>query len=514
MKSDAATDRLLASHLERAARSAADRLALVGEGVQISYTALLDGARGIAEALRGVGIGDDEPVLVNCSNHPLDFVAFLGVWMARAVVVPVHRASPTGVIDSIQAKAACRVRIDMLAGVQPAQQIEALSPPVLRDAERRRLLTGAALVLFTSGSTGLPKGAVLSHAAFFGKLEQNQHVFGLAPSTVTLLVLNNTFSFGIWVALLTLLHGGRLVTHARFSTLAFLASLATDGVTFVGVVPTMIRATFAALDAAFLDVFRARTLAAGTLRTVVIGGEPLGADLSAKLRAWLTPAQLYDVYGLTETSTSDFILDPADYTAKPGTIGKAARGVAYRVQHEPAEAGGHAAAGELQLKTPYIMEGYLGDPALTDAAFQDGWFHTGDLVTGDAEGFVSIVGRSKELILRGGNKITPLEVERALCRCPGVAAAMVAGVPDAVLGQKISAVLVAAPGAKLEAGPIRMRLAAMLEKYKHPDACYVGTELPTGRTGKLDRRRLGAFVADNTLAMLEGWSTRSEGEPQ
>ncbi len=152
------------------------------------------------------------------------------------------------------------------------------------------------------------------------------------------------------------------------------------------------------------------------------------------------------------------------------------------------------------------MAGYLGDPALTAAAFSDGWFRTGDLAICDDDGFVSIVGRSKELIVRGGNKITPLEVERALCRCEGVAAAMVAAMPDAVLGQRIGALLVPDPGAALDAVAIRAQLASHLEKFKFPDQCFVGRELPTGRTGKIERGRLAAEIEAAALEPLAGWT--------
>ena len=121
-------------------------------------------------------------------------------------------------------------------------------------------------------------------------------------------------------------------------------------------------------------------------------------------------------------------------------------------------------------------------------------------------GFVTIVGRLKELIVRGGNKITPLEVERALCTCPGVAAAMAVGMPDPVLGQRIHALLVPKAGQTLVADAIRAGLANSLEKFKHPDACYVGTEMPTGRTGKLDRGQLQAMLQSGAMSPLAGWT--------
>lgn len=497
------SDRLLAAQLQQALQQHAAQPALVGDGLALSAGEVLARAQALGTALRAHGVAADEPLQVRCANHPLDFMAFLGTWLADAVAVPVHRSTPPGVLDAIQAKARCRWSIDPVA---PGFGIEPLPTVPDDDPARRRLLHGAALVIFTSGSTGSPKGVVLSHAAFAGKLQQNQRAFALGPQTVTLLVLNDTFSFGIWVALLTLLHGGRVLTRSRFEPGDFLRSLAEDGVDFVGVVPTMVRATFGALDAGTLERWRAATAAAGRLRTVVIGGEPLGEALSARLRAHIAPAALYDVYGLTETSTSDFILHPDDYPEHPASIGRAAVGVRWRIRDGQGAEAAPGVPGELQLRTPYVMAGYLGDAAQTAAAFDDGWLRTGDLASHDGAGFVSIVGRLKELIVRGGNKITPAEVERALARCPGVGQAMAVGVPDAVLGQRIVALLIPAPGAVLDAAALRAALAPQLERYKQPDRCVVGSALPTGRTGKADRGRLAALLAEGALADLPGWA--------
>jgi long-chain acyl-CoA synthetase len=224
--------------------------------------------------------------------------------------------------------------------------------------------------------------------------------------------------------------------------------------------------------------------------------------LSAELRSFIAPADLFDVYGLTETSTSDFVLDPQDYAAHPGSIGKPFPQIRYRLVDSQGRECPPDAVGELQLLTPYIMAGYLGDEAITAQAFSGDWFRTGDLATSGADGFVTIVGRLKELIVRGGNKITPLEVELALLKCDGVANAMVAGVPDPIMGQRIHALLVAKPGAALNARAIRQALSVHLEKYKAPDAYYIGDALPTGRTGKLDRGQLQRLLTAGTLDVL------------
>jgi long-chain acyl-CoA synthetase len=495
---------LLAGALRSACERHATRIALSWEGVALSYGALLDGAGALAKRLVAAGPVTHEPVLVRCSNHPTDFVAFLGVWMAGALAAPIHRSAPSEVVRAIQSKARCPIAVDLLAA--PGQDIVPQAPAGDTDdgscAARRRMLEGGALVIFTSGSTGMPKGAVLSHAAFHGKLMQNQRLLQPGADTCTLLVLNNTFSFGIWVALMTLMQGGRVETVGRFEPRQFLEVLHDRGITFMGVVPTMIRSLFGTLDRDALIEAKRRMSAGGRLGEVVIGGEPLGRQLSAELREFIAPAELFDIYGLTETSTCDFVLLPKDYPSHPGSIGKPFDGIRCRVVGADGETCAPGVTGELQLRTPYIMSGYLGDDDLTRAAFADGWFRTGDLAKSDAEGFVDIVGRLKELIFRGGNKITPLEVELALLRCDGVAGALVTGMPDPILGQRIHALLVPRPGVRLSAAALRRTLSGHLERFKTPDSFYVADALPTGRAGKIDRGQLQARLVDGVLHPL------------
>ncbi|WP_181184424.1 MULTISPECIES: class I adenylate-forming enzyme family protein [Cupriavidus] len=493
---------ILAHRLEQAATTYRDRVALCGKGVELTYTEWLELSRLLAKQLTEAGVGEHEPVMVKCSNHPLDFVAFLAVWLAGGVVAPVHRTTPDPVVSAMQAKADCRLSVDLLADAEPLKELRLSGEVAVSDPGRRRILEDGALIIFTSGSTGLPKAAVLSHAAFSGKLDQNQRLLSIRSDDVAMLVLNNTFSFGIWVSLLTLLAGGRLITQEKFSPAEFVESLAREGVSFLGVVPTMVRATFSALSEEELAKATANLQAVARLRSVVIGGEPLGKDLSQSLRAFIQPAALFDIYGLTETSTCDFVLQPRDSEKHEGTIGQPFPGIEYRVVSAADDEEG---PGELQLRSPYVMSGYLGDEELSKAAFEDGWFRTGDLAVRDSGGYVSIVGRLKDVIVRGGNKVTPVEVERALTRCPGIAAALVTGTSDPVMGQRIQALLVPKAGVEIDALLVRAELTKILEKFKHPDACFVGTELPTGRTGKVDRGQLAKWLATQSVAPLSSW---------
>jgi len=473
--------------LAAAAGRHAARAALAGERT-LSYAALQAEARLVAGALRGAGLERDEPLHVRVSNHPADLVAFFGAWLASAVVVPVHRTSPALAAAQIASRTQARFEWDAIAAQPLARLADAPPPP-------RAILKDSALVVFTSGSSGAPKGAVLSHRAFAGKLGAIQQRLAFGEDERTLLVLNITFSFGIWVALLTLLHGGCVVPSEKFVPATFLERLKSDAITRVAVVPTMMRALILDQPAEALAAAGRALAAAGRLRTVMIGGESLGKGLGETLRALVAPADLIDIYGLTETSTCDFFLMPEDAARYAGCIGRPSPGVEYRIR---AEDGG--AVGELCIRSPFLMNGYLGQPELNPVD-AEGWLATGDLARERAPGVVEIAGRKKELIVRGGNKIAPQEIEFACSAHPKVAAAMAVGRPDARLGQRIHA-LVVPRDASLSPAELRAFLGARLEKYKQPDVLYFARELPAGRTGKADRGRFAAMLEAGELAPL------------
>jgi len=479
--------------LAAAAGRHAPREAIAGARV-LSYAELLAEAKAVAGALRQAGLARDEPLHVRVSNHPLDLVAFLGGWLAGGVVVPVHRSSPALAAAQIAGRTLARFEWDALAA-SPLKRLANDIPP------RREILEGSALVVFTSGSSGAPKGAVLSHRAFAGKLDAIQSKLGFGEDERTMLVLNVTFSFGIWVALLTLLHGGRLLPVEKFVPATFLEELRTEAITRVGVVPTMMRALILDQPAEALGRSGRALAAAGSLRTVMIGGESLGKGLGDPLRELYAPAELIDIYGLTETSTCDFFLMPQDAARYAGCIGRPSPGVEFRIRGDDGSAVAPGSVGELCIASPFLMNGYLGQPELSpiDA---EGWLATGDLARERDSGVVEIAGRRKELIVRGGNKIAPQEIEFALSAHPKVAAALAVGRPDARLGQRIHA-LVLPRDPSLSVAELRAFLRERLDRFKQPDVLYFSRELPAGRTGKADRGRFAALLEAGELAPAE-----------
>ena len=467
----------------------------------LRYADLAEHAGAVAARLRQAGLRPHEPVQVLVSNQAMDIAALLGVWQAGGVAVPVHRSTPAAVVQGFQQRSRARWQLDLHPESSAAQALSALAadaPP------ERALLRGAALVVFTSGSTGAPKGVVIAHDAFHGKIDRIDRLLGFGPADRTLGVLNITFSFGLWLSLLTLLRGGTLVLQPRFEPTPFLLALAEQRISRVGMVPTMMRLLFADTghDAAMAALARQ-----GDLRQILIGGESLGLSLAGTIRQRFAGTELVDIYGLTETATCDFFAFPADFARYPGCIGRPSPDVQHRIvdaQGRPVEPG---AVGELQIRSPTLMNGYLDEPELTANAYQDGWLRTGDLARGVRDGVgsdtagevVELMGRLKEVISRGGNKVTPVEIEQAVCAHPDVAAAMATGIADALLGERIHVLLVPRAGAAVDLAALRQHLATRLERFKQPDAFHLAAALPLGRTGKADRGQFKALVEAGTL---------------
>ncbi|MFT4096598.1 MAG: fatty acid--CoA ligase family protein, partial [Rhodoblastus sp.] len=346
------------------------------------------------------------------------------------------------------------------------ERIGAAPPPA------RPLLDGAALIVFTSGSTGQPKGVVVTHTGLVWKLGALARLIAPSPGDVVVVPLQLTFIFGIWVSLLSLLSGARLQLAPKFSAAALTAH--GDEIAILAAVPTLLRAIVAD-----------HSVRAPRLAKILTGGEPFSPALADKIAALFPQAGVFDLFGLTETGSCDFCVGPQDQFSLRGTIGRTTEGVAFRIAEQPA-LGLTAGVGELQIRTPAIMAGYLDDPAQTAAAFADGYFRTGDLATIRADGAVQLVGRSKDVVSRGGNKIAPLEIENLFAQHQGVAAVLAFGAPDARLGENLHLMIVARDP-QLGEADLRAWAKDRLERFKTPDAFHFVDALPAGRTGKADR---------------------------
>jgi long-chain acyl-CoA synthetase len=462
-----------------------DNPALADQGSALTCRELAEAATAAEQALRRAGLSADEPVMVPVANEPRDAAALIGTWLAGGVAVPVARHAPANAIEALQKATGARFSMTNTAE-ESVTQIAEKAPPI------RPLLKGAALIAFTSGSTGQPKGVVLSHRAFVGKLEAIDSMLGFTPRTRSLLVLQITFVFGTWVMLLTLLKGGTAWMQPRFEAAGVLGTFKAQCISDAALVPTMLRKLLA------LEETVSRRLIAGSpLERILTGGEPFGRELNRRLQDFMPSVRVVDIYGLTETCSSDFFLTAEEREPFAGTIGRPGPGIQFRIADEQNRELPVDAAGELQIRTPFAMNGYLDEPELTGAAFANGYFRTGDLARVREDRRVELAGRIKDIIIRGGANVSPLELDHLLAQHPDVAAALTAGVPDPMVGERIHALIVPRATAHIDERDLRQWVAERIEKFKWPDVYHFGQELPTGRTGKVDRGALRDQVLAN-----------------
>ncbi len=447
--------------IARLAQTMPERVAVEDGKERWTYRELMAAANRLAVDLDRADLAANEPIIVRVSNRVVDVAAFLGVWQAGGVAVPLHRTVPEMVAGRTIARIGARFAID-----ESLRDLATEPPPA------RPLLDGAGTIVFTSGSTGEPKGVVLSAERTAGKLEMIAEMTAWRAGDATLIPLQLTFSFGQWTTWLTLTRGGRAVLRGRFDDGEARALLRAGGIDRFAVVPTMLR----------------RLTQHGGIEewggTFMAGGEPLPAALGGDLRQAFPAAGLGDIFGLSETGTSDFFVQPGAYDRLAGTIGFAGQGIEHRL----------LANGELSIRSPWRMLGYLDGADLTASAYDDGYFKTGDLVHRRTDGALELIGRANDLIVRAGNKIAPLEIEAVFLTHEGVAAALAAGVGDEERGEALHLAVVARPGYELEPSRLRAWASERLERFKLPDAIHIMAELPTGGTGKTDRRVLRRLI--------------------
>jgi acyl-CoA synthetase (AMP-forming)/AMP-acid ligase II len=440
------------------------------DGDAVAGSNLLRLAEQARRTLADRGVAPNEPVHVAIGNRPTDLGALLGVWQAGAVAVPLHISAAASTVARVARISRARFAID-------GERLDTIGPAPPPD---RALLRDAALVIFTSGSTGEPKGVVIGHRRLADKLAVLDRLLNVTTNDVVLCPLQLTFIFGLWVSLLTLSKGARLMLVSKFTGTAMARGL--SEATILAGVPSMFRTLLAFAD-----------IEAPKLRAMWSGGEVLAPALAHALGRF-APAAIHDLYGLTETGSCDFHLGPAGQPQDFGTIGRPTDGVTFRIAGD----GGAVAAGEageLQIRTPFGMLGYLDGTALTEAAFDGSYFKTGDLARMTADGAVALVGRAKDIISRGGNKIAPLEIDNLLAEHPEIAAALCAGVADERLGEVIHAVIVTRAGTNLDATALRDWLLARTERFKVPDVFHFCDALPSGASGKADRGAVAQLAA-------------------
>jgi fatty-acyl-CoA synthase len=333
---------------------------------------------------------------------------------------------------------------------------------------------------------GKPKGVVLSHRNLVQTALATADVLGLGPADRALGAAPLFTVFGVHVVLTTLLTGGTLVLQERFEPGATLDLIEREGLTAVHGVPTMFQLLMR--DASF----GSRNLS--TVRTGIVAGSPVSADLVQRIRRW-NDVQI--AYGLTETGPTVSLTrfdDPPEMRAQ--TVGRPLPDVEVRVVDVVrGSLHGAEAVGELAVRGPNVMVGYHRMPGETRRAFNDeGFFLTGDLAFVDERGYVSIVGRRKEMIIRAGYNIYPRELEDVLRTHPAVDDACVIGVPHEILGELVCACVVPVEGAIVTGDELKAFARDHVADFKVPDLVRFFDAFPLTGSGKVRRRELTQVV--------------------
>jgi long-chain acyl-CoA synthetase len=487
----------LANHLiDTAGRRPDDAAMLVGDET-VTYRQFLERARAVASALTALGAGPGDRVALVSPNVPAFPAAFYGALLAGCAVVPMNPLLTGREVDYYLADSDTRAILAAQGSAGPAREaadprgvpvVELEASGVLPDGPAGggtptavpRADDDLAVVLYTSGTTGHPKGAMLTHANLTSNARTAaETLLRGTPDDVIMGCLPLFHVFGLTCGLnAAVLSGAALALLPRFDPAKALQIISWHRVTVFEGVPTMYAGMINAGDGHDTS----------SLRTCLSGGAAMPVEILRGFEERFG-TQVLEGYGLSETSPVVTFNHP-DAERKPGSIGTPVRGVEVRVVDA---AGGDVTPGEIgeiAVRGECLMTGYLGRPEATAEAIPDGWFRTGDLARADEDGYLFIVDRKKQLIIRGGYNVYPREVEEALYEHPSVAEAAVVGVKHPSLGEEIGAAVAIAEGHTFDPDAIRAFCRERVAAYKYPRHIWQVESLPKGPTGKILHREV------------------------
>ncbi|MGB3732919.1 long-chain-fatty-acid--CoA ligase [Microbacterium sp.] len=523
--------------VEASARDYPDAPALQFFGAETTYRRMQDAIDRAASGLRDLGVAAGDPVAIVLPNSPQHIVAFYAVLRLGAVVVehnPLytprelrkqfedHGAKHAIVWNKVVATVQdfpedlavpTLISVDITRGMPFLTRL-ALKLPVAKARESRRALTAKvrgtvvwesllasaplpathprpqtddlAIIQYTSGTTGTPKGASLTHRNLLANAAQAQ---AWVPSItrgdgcVVYAVLPMFHAYGLTLCLtFAMSMGARLVLFPKFDPDLVLEVTKKHPATFLPLVPPIAERLLRAAEEKGVSL-------KGT-EVAISGAMALAHDLVVPFEK-ATGGYLVEGYGLSECSPV-LMANPVAGNRVAGTVGLPLPGTECRVvdPENPTVDVPAGSAGELIVRGPQVFSGYYGKPEATSAVFVDGWFRTGDVVTIDESGFVRIVDRIKELIITGGFNVAPTEVEVALRQHPDVSDAAVVGLPSDHSGEEVVAAIVVEGSRDVDVEAIREFARGILTPYKVPRRIFVVDELPKSLIGKVLRRQV------------------------
>lgn len=502
----------LAMMLREAARSHPQKPAVLFDGGSVSYAELDAATDRFAAGLRARGLQPGDSVGLQLPNVPQFLIAYYGILKAGCVVVPMNVLFKAGEIGYILEDSDARVFVTWAgsaeeaakaaadAGIQelyvlalpgmPAPDVgrpfeQLLATPVQGRPPLYQSDPGdTAVIIYTSGTTGRPKGAELSHFCMFLNCDTPGRLFGIREDDIAAVALPLFHIYGqSSVMNLVIRFGGTMSLIPRFDATKVLEVIQRDRITVFDGVPTMFIALNNHPDKDKYDL--------SSMRVAVSGGAPIPAEVIDEFERTFGVVIL-EGYGLSETaSTTSFNFSEED--RRVYSVGKAIYGVEVEIwdgQYNSLPRGKDH-VGEVMIRGTNLLTRYHNNPEATAEAFTDGWFHTGDLGYIDDDGYIFIVDRKKDLIIRGGYNVYPREIEDVIYQHPAVAEAAVVGVPDDRLGQEIKAYVALRPnGARATEEEIIEFVKQRVASYKYPRSVEFREHLPMNATGKIVKREL------------------------
>ncbi len=487
----------LAANLVTTAHEYGRRPAVKLDEYILSYRQLHHQAAAVAGDLRAHGVLPGDRVGLMLPNVPAYPVLFYGALLAGAVAVPMnpllnareveYYLADSGMTvvygldssDAVVAAAAAKVGIRSVS-VSATGPIELSGIPIHDGTVRTD--DDTAVILYTSGTTGKPKGAELTHRNLSTNAATTvDTLINVGPEDVILGCLPLFHVFGLTCGLNAAVKAGALLTLVpRFDAAKALEVVSRDRVTVLEGVPTMYSAMLHSSDADDTDM--------SSLRTCITGGAPMPVEILKAFEKKFA-CEIYEGYGLSETAPIACFNQPGRQR-RPGTIGIPVRGCALRIVGENGEDIPDGVPGEIAIRGENVMKGYWNRPEATAEAIPDGWFRTGDIATRDGDGYYTIVDRKKDLIIRGGYNVYPREVEEVLYEHPCVAEAAVIGIKHAELGEEVGAAVALKRGMHADADELKAFVRDRLAAYKYPREIWLVDSVPKGPTGKILRREV------------------------
>lgn len=488
--------------LHRSTEKFATRTALVTGDRSITYVDLWESVVRLGAALRRLGVKSGERVGLMLPNVPAFVQAYFGILAAGGTVVPlniqykaeeIRHVLEDAAIERILTnrlfettiREACRqlcrpsqvITLDVESGGLEFEAVGAVGPGPGGDPMDPE---DVAVCLYTSGTTGRPKGALLTHRNLMSNIVAFHQIAPCDERDIFLCVLPLFHSFAATVLMLFPLSiGARIVLEPRFVPEQSLRSMTKHEVTILCAVPSMYT-VWLQLPPLELDL--------ASVRLGISGGAPLPIEVLQRFEARFG-ISIYEGYGLTEAAPV-LTENPLLGLRKVGSVGKPLPGIELRVVDAEGKELPRGEVGEIVAKGPNIMRGYLNQPDATAEALREGWLYTGDLGRQDADGYVYIVDRKKDLIIVGGLNVYPREVEEILASHPAVAEVAVVGIPDATRGEAPKAYVVVGPGAAISKRELLRFMRERLAPFKIPREVEFCQSLPRTISGKVLRQQL------------------------